>query len=171
MNNIAVTEDLDQTIWGTVDAILHQYNRDSSRLVDLLLAVQRVIPKQYIPKEIALYIADNLQIPLVKVYDVITFYSALSQEPRGRNVIQYCNSVVCRLNGHHGLVATLTEILGVEPGQATEDGHIWLEASPCFGACDISPAIRINGQVYGRLTSREALIEALVHAEVLDETC
>lgn len=144
-----------------IDSIIDVYQSNSTKLVGLLLDVQDIIPKQYIPREVAAYISEKMNIPLSKTYDVISFYAALSDVPRADYVIQLCDSVVCKVTGNTTLRDTITELLGIRELQATADGKYWLEYTPCFGACDISPAMRINGKVFGHLTTANSVKEVL----------
>ena len=144
-----------------INAIFEKYNSDSSRLVNILLEIQDIVPKQYIPKEIASYVSQNLDIPFSRVYDVISFYAALSTTPRADNVIQVCDSVVCKVVGNDPLKSTLENVLGIKIGEISSDRKYALEHTPCFGACDIAPAIRVNGRVYGHLTDETKVREAL----------
>lgn len=143
-----------------IDAVLENFGNDSTRLIGMLLEVQNIVPKQFIPKEVAMYIGEKIDVPLSRVYDVISFYEALSDVPRADIVVQLCDSVVCKVTGDTGLKAYLEQILGIGIGEMTQDGEYYLEMSPCFGACDVSPAIRVNGVVYGHLTSAEAVKNA-----------
>ena len=144
-----------------IDAIIVNFQSNSSRLVGILLDIQNIIPKQYIPREVATYVSERMNVPLSRVYDVISFYGALSERPRAEYVIQLCDSVVCKVTGNSILQDTITELLGVNAYEATKDGKYWVEHTPCFGACDISPAMRINGKVYGHLTSFESVKKIL----------
>ncbi len=140
-----------------IDSIIESYQSNSSKLVGILLDVQDIVPKQYIPREIASYISEKMNIPLSRIYDVISFYAALSDVPRADYVIQLCDSVVCKVTGNTVLRDAVTDLLGIKEQEATEDGKYWLEYTPCFGACDISPAMRINGRVYGRLNTFDSV--------------
>lgn len=144
-----------------IDTIISGYQGNSTKLVGILLDVQDIIPKQYIPREVATYISEKMNIPLSKVYDVISFYAALSDVPRADFVIQLCDSVVCKVTGNTILRDTISELLGISEQEATADGKYWLEYTPCFGACDISPAMRINGKVYGHLTTPNSIKQVL----------
>ena len=143
-----------------IDAVLENFGNDSTRLIGMLLEVQKIVPKQFIPKEIAMYIGEKLVVPLSRVYDVISFYEALSDVPRANIVVQLCDSVVCKVTHDTVLQEYLEQIMGIGIGEMTKDGEYYLEKAPCFGACDISPAIRVNGIVYGHLTSSEAIENA-----------
>ena len=69
--------------------------------------------------------------------------------------MQVCRSIACKVNGSDTLLDTVKSILGVEPGEVTYDGRFTIEEVSCFGACDVAPAIRINGTVYGHLDTTE----------------
>lgn len=144
-----------------INAIFDKYNGDPSRLVNILLDIQEIVPKQYIPKEIAFYVSKKLEIASSRVYDVISFYAALSDTPRADNVIQVCDSVVCKVVGNDPLKNSLESIFGIKVGEITSDAKYALEYTPCFGACDIAPAIRVNGRVYGHLTDETKIKDAL----------
>lgn len=156
---------LTPNLMAQIDRILSAYNMDPTRLVGMLLEIQDAIPKQYIPKEIAVYVGEKLDLPLSRVYDVISFYESLSDVPRADIVIQFCDSVVCKVTGNNSLKTSLEKILDIRMGESTGDGKYHLESSPCFGACDISPAIRINGVVFGPLKSEEAVRKVLARFE------
>jgi len=140
-----------------IDEIIKNYQSNSTKLVGILLDIQDIVPKQYIPREVAAYVSEKMNIPLSKVYDVISFYAALSDVPRADYVIQLCDSVVCKVTGNTILRDTITDLLGIKEREATADGKYWLEYTPCFGACDISPAMRINGKVFGPLTTAKSV--------------
>lgn len=135
--------------------ILDEHDRDGSHLVSILLAVQNIVPMRYIPEEVAYFLAEELGIKVSRVFDCITFYAALHDKPRAKIPIEVCSSIVCHVTGGNELLKNLTLLLGVDVGEATPDGRFIIETVPCFGACDVAPAIRINGKVYGRLITRD----------------
>ncbi|WP_019554881.1 NADH-quinone oxidoreductase subunit NuoE family protein [Propionispira raffinosivorans] len=144
-----------------IDLILAAHENDGSQLVGILLDIQELIPNHYIPEEIAYYLAEKLDVKITNIYDCITFYSSLSTTPRAKYPIQICNSIVCKVNQNDTIFTTLKELLGIDLNEVTYDGRFTLESVTCFGACDMAPAVRINGKVYGYLTSR-AKIENLL---------
>ena len=148
---------LTKELASKIDSIINNYQSVSTKLVGIMLDIQDVVPKQYIPREVAAYVSEKMNIPLSRIYDVISFYAALSDVPRADYVIQLCDSVVCKVTDNTTLRDSITKILGIKEGEATADGKYWLEYTPCFGACDISPAIRINGKVYGNLTTEDSV--------------
>ncbi|KXG76142.1 NADH-quinone oxidoreductase subunit NuoE family protein [Thermotalea metallivorans] len=146
---------LDKDLFDKIDGIIHAYEHDRHNLVQILLQAQDLIPRHYIPMEVATYIGEQLGVPLSKVYDVISFYSALSDRPKAQHVIQLCKSTTCRVNKYQTVRDVLERELDIKMGEITSDGKFALEYSACFGACDISPAFRIDTEVFGNLNEEK----------------
>jgi NADH:ubiquinone oxidoreductase subunit E len=96
--------------------------------------------------------ADSLNLSIGEVYGVSTFYSFLSTQPRGKNVIRVCKSVPCYLKGSPMILQSIEDELGIKPGQVTRDKNFSLELANCIGACDRAPAMLVNHDVHGNLT-------------------
>ena len=152
-----------------IDAILAEYTYQRTHLVAILLAVQAAVPRHYISETVAYYLAEKLNLRISEIYDCITFYAAIHDQPRAACPLELCHSIVCRVNESDNLLAELKSQLGVELGEVTADGRFVIEAVSCFGACDQAPALRVNGRVYGNLDSREKIAALLnsLSAEVL----
>ena len=106
----------------------------------------------YLPIEVQTIIADELGIPLEKVYGVATFYAQFSLYPKGKYKISVCLGTACYVKGSGDLYNALMEKLGISGGECTPDGKFSLEACRCIGACGLAPVITVNDDVYGRLT-------------------
>ena len=104
--------------------------------------------------------ARSLGLPLSEVYGVTTFYSFLSVEPLGRNVIRVCKSVPCYLKHGEMIIENVGKALGISPGETTPDGRFSFELTNCIGACDKAPAMLINDELHGDLTP-EKIVEIL----------
>jgi NADH:ubiquinone oxidoreductase subunit E len=144
-----------------IDQVLAAHDHDATQIVGILLEVQNLIPQQYVPEAVAFYIAEKLPIKVSIIYDCLTFYSSLSDKPRAKYPVEICRSVVCRVNDSDSLLDTLKKILNIEVGEVTYDGRFMIEEVLCFGACDVAPAIRINGKVYGHLDTPEKVRSVL----------
>lgn len=151
---------IDQVV---IDGILGAYQYDSVNLLQILLKVQSVEEENYISEEVATYVAHKLNIPLSRVYEVVTYFAALSHKPQGKYVIQICNTTVCKLNGFNDVLEWFKDTLKVNAGETTSDGLFTIKLTPCIGACDVSPAIKIGHKVYGNLDKEkvEGIISAL----------
>lgn len=143
-----------------VDEILSKYHHDKTNLLPILIETQDSHPQNYVSEKTSMYIAKKLGISLAKVAAAISFFSALSKKPRGNNIIRVCKSTACMVNNHENLVDILTEELGINVGQTTDDGVFTLEQTECIGACDRAPAFKVNKKVYGNL-SKNKIIEIL----------
>ena len=106
----------------------------------------------YLPIEVQTIIADELCIPLEKVYGVATFYAQFSLYPKGKYKISVCLGTACYVKGSGDLYNALMEKLGIAGGECTPDGKFSLEACRCIGACGLAPVLTVNEDVYGRLT-------------------
>ena len=146
-----------------IDKITEKYHKDENELLQILLETQRLIEKNYIPKEVSDKIAYEVGVPNAKVYNLVTFFDALSDKPRGKFIINICEGTTCSLKNKN-IVETFEKKLNINIGETTEDERYTLRYSPCFGACDISPAVRINDDVYGNLTE-EKIEKILVNIE------
>ena len=97
-------------------------------------------------------IAEEMDIPLEKVYGVVTFYSQFSLYPKGKYKMSVCLGTACYVKGSGDVYSKLIEKLGIEGGECTADGKFSLEACRCIGACGLAPVLTVNDDVYGRLT-------------------
>lgn len=144
-----------------IDRVIADHGGNPTDLVGILLDVQALSERRHISQPAAYYIARKLGLKITQVYDVISFYTALHDKPRAKYPLEVCNSAPCRVKDSDSLLATLKEILGIEEGEVTYDGRFTIEKVPCFGACDVSPAVRVNGIVYGNLVDRERILSML----------
>jgi NADH:ubiquinone oxidoreductase subunit E len=144
-----------------IDKIIASYDDPSPKMLEILLEVQDSVDEKYISEPEAYYVAEKMNVKPTQVYDVISFFAALHDKPRAKFPIQVCSSIVCKVNDSNSLMANLQDLLGVGLNEATADGKFIIEEVACFGACDVAPAVRINGVVYGHLTTKEKVAEIL----------
>ena len=89
---------------------------------------------------------------LAEIFGVVTFYSFFSLQPKGKYIIGCCLGTACYVKGAQMIIDKFSEILGIQPGETTEDGLFTIDALRCIGACGIAPAVTINGKVYPKMT-------------------
>lgn len=106
----------------------------------------------YLPEEVQQIISDEMQIPMSKIFGVVTFYSFYSLQPKGKYKISVCLGTACYVKGSGQVYDKLQQILGIAGGECTPDGKFSLEACRCVGACGLAPVMMINDDVHGRLT-------------------
>ena len=102
----------------------------------------------YIPLEVQELVSDLTGVPVSDIYGVVTFYSFFSMTPKGKYVIGVCLGTACYVKGSQLVLDKFGELLGIKPGQTTEDGLFTLDVLRCIGACAVAPAVSINGKVY-----------------------
>ena len=144
-----------------INGIIASYGGLTSQLLEILLEIQDASDAKYISEAAAYYVAEQMDIKPTQIYDVISFFSSLHGTPRAKFPIQICSSIVCKVNGGDSLLEQLQSLLGVGVNEPTADGKYMIEPVPCFGACDVAPAIRVNGVVYGKIDSKEKLAEII----------
>lgn len=97
-------------------------------------------------------IADMLDMPLIRVMEVATFFSQINLQPVGEFHIQLCGTTPCMLCGAEELKAAIAEKLSIRPGMTTTDGKFTLSEVECLGACCNAPMVQINDDYYEDLT-------------------
>ena len=134
-------------------AAIAEAKGDKSRLMAVMQEAQGIYG--YLPYEVQAIIAEGLDVPLEKVYGVATFYAQFALSPKGRYNISVCLGTACYVKGSDKVLEKISEEIGIEPGECTEDAKFSLEACRCIGACGLAPVMTVNDDVYGRLTPEE----------------
>ncbi len=109
----------------------------------------------YLPAEVQEFIAKQLNIPVSKVYGIVSFYSFFTMTPKGKYPIDVCLGTACHVRGSDKLLEEFRRQLGIGEGQTTEDGLFSLSTLRCVGACSLAPVAMIGEKVYGRLTPNQ----------------
>ena len=109
----------------------------------------------YLPMEVQAMVAEGLGVSLEEVFGVSTFYSQFALTPKGRNHISVCLGTACYVKGADKVLERITQKLGIQPEECTEDGAFSLTACRCIGACGLAPVMTVNDEVYGRLVPED----------------
>lgn len=118
----------------------------------------------FVPPEAVPVVAEVLNLSRAEVHGVVTFYHHFRRTPPGRHTVQICRAESCQSMGAEALVAHARQKLGVEFHQTTPDGAFSLDAVYCLGNCACSPAVMVDGDLFGRVTP-ERLDEILAERE------
>ncbi len=108
-------------------------------------------------------VADRLEMPYIRVYEVATFYTMFRLSPVGRYHVQLCGTTPCMLRGANDLKSVCERAIG-KKGQVSESGRLSWEEVECLGACANAPIVQINDYYYEDLTT-ESLGEILEKLE------
>ncbi len=121
--------------------------RHQSAVMPLLDLAQRQAGG-WLPREVLDYIADYLDMPRIRVYEVATFYTMYNTKPVGRHLVQLCRTTPCWLCGSEDVLNACRDFLGIGIGETTEDGLFTLIEVECLGACCNAPMMQINDDFY-----------------------
>ncbi|MDK2929886.1 MAG: formate dehydrogenase alpha subunit [Bacillota bacterium] len=136
-----------------VDEIFEGFESREGILIPMLQKLQDVYG--YLPRPALERAAKLVKVPLARIYGVATFYAQFRLRPRGRNIIRVCQGTACHVRGGREILKEVQEVLGIGPGESTEDLRFSLEPVACLGACGLAPTMMINDDTYGRLTPRK----------------
>ena len=146
-----------------VRTICDKHGNNPGELINILHEAQHLhgyLPEEFIltgeriteiKKEMQRIIASKLNIPVSKVYGVVTFYTFFTMTPKGKHPISVCMGTACYVRGSEKLLEEFKRVLGIEVGETTPDGKFSLDCLRCVGACGLAPVVMIGEKVYGRL--------------------
>lgn len=150
-----------------IDALTKRYPSAKSALMPVLYMAQQDFG--YLSMETQQMIADVLNLRLMEVREVVTFYTMFKEQPHGKYLLEVCTNVSCMLNGADELYAQMKETLGIGPGEITEDGLFSIAEVECAGACAGAPVVQVNNVYHEKATaeSMQALITKVRAGEVI----
>ncbi|NLJ90612.1 MAG: NAD(P)H-dependent oxidoreductase subunit E [Clostridiales bacterium] len=130
--------------------VINKHRGEKGALMPILHEAQDIYG--YLPIEVQTIISDELNIPLEKIYGVVTFYSQFSLTPKGKYEISVCLGTACYVKGAGDIYNKIKQLLNIDEGECTPDGKFSLTGCRCIGACGLAPVITINDDVHGKLT-------------------
>jgi NADH-quinone oxidoreductase subunit E len=132
-----------------------------------LLTIAQAQNGGWLPQPALDHVADVLQMPPIRVYEVASFYDMFNTRPVGRIQVRVCTTTPCWLCGSDDVVRACKDALGIEIGQSTADGRFFLREFECLGACANAPILWVDDDYYEDLTyeSTKAIVEALTRGE------
>ncbi len=129
--------------------ICKSFNNDPGELINVLHKTQHEFG--YLPAEVQEVVAHDLNIPVARVYGVVTFYSFFNMTPKGENPISICTGTACYVRGAEKVLAEFKKQLNIEVGDTTPDGKFSLSCLRCVGACGLAPVVLVGEKTYGRV--------------------
>ena len=140
---------LSEAAVAKINEICDRHINDKTPLMMILSDIQKEYG--YVPVEVQELVSEKTGISVAEIYGVVTFYSFFSLKPKGKYIIGCCLGTACYVKGAQQIIDKFSEILGIGPGETTEDGLFTIDALRCIGACGIAPAVTINGTVYPKM--------------------
>jgi NADH:ubiquinone oxidoreductase subunit E len=143
-----------------LDKIIMKHKGKPGGLIPVLEEAQ--VALEYLPMSVQKKIAKELNLPLSRVYGVVTFYSFFTMTPRGKHTVRTCLGTACYVRGGKAIAETLQKELGINEGETTPDRMFTLETVRCLGACGLGPVVVVDEDLHGRVKSskvKEMLIQ------------
>lgn len=149
-----------------IDQTIAKHSGKPGELLSVLEAVQEHDPHKYLPPETLRYIAAKLDIPLSRLFSVVTFYALFNLEPQGDNTICICRGTACHTRNSRALLESLRlELgLGIDDGEngsdadkitlTTPDKKFTVRTVACFGQCALAPVVEVNHRICGHVNER-----------------
>lgn len=109
----------------------------------------------YLPAQALAEISRMLKVPKSSLFSVASFYEMLSTKPRGRHVIQFCESAPCHVVGGRQVWQALQAALNLEPEETSPDGKWTLITVSCLGVCGVGPVVVVDDDIYGNVRPEE----------------
>jgi formate dehydrogenase subunit gamma len=129
---------------------------------ELLLQVLHAFMTRYgyIGEEAIRLIADELNLSRAEVHGVVSYYHDFRTEPAGEHVVKICQSEACQAMGSRELTAHAEKALDASIASTSDDGKVTLDPVYCLGLCACSPAVMVDGKVYGKVDAD--MLDALI---------
>jgi len=131
-------------------AVVSKYGGNRDSLISILQDIQAEY--RYLPEEALRVIARQLDLQLIQVYAVATFFKAFSLKPRGEHMVSVCQGTACHVRGASAVLDEVKRRLGIEPGETTQDMRFTLETVNCLGACALGPIMVVDGDYHGQMS-------------------
>ena len=134
----------------TFDETLRRYPTKRAALLPILWLAQKQFG--WISQPVMEYVGTLLDLPPVKVYEVVTFYTMFQKRPVGKYHFQVCRTLSCELCGKDEILRRLKEKLGVGVGETSPDGRFTITEVECLGSCGTAPMLQLNEDFHENLT-------------------
>lgn len=151
---MAIEEIATQDVMEAVHAAVEHHGATRTELIPILNEVNRKLG--YLPGEALEEISRKLRVPKSQLFSVASFYQMLSTKPRGKHVIQFCESAPCHVVGGRQVWEALQEHVKLHAsGETTPDGLWTLITTSCLGVCAVGPVIIVDTDIYGNVTPEQ----------------
>jgi NADH-quinone oxidoreductase E subunit len=133
-----------------IDKIIKSYSREKSALIAILQKIENSYG--YLPAWALRHVSEKLNVPMIQVYGVASFYDAFHLTPRGKHLIRVCLGTACYLRGSVRILDALENELGIKDGGTTPDLEFSLQSVRCLGACALAPVMVVGERYFDKMT-------------------
>ena len=132
-----------------IKGVCDSFNKDPQELINVLHACQEHFG--YLPAEVQEVVSEGLEVPVAKIYGVVTFYSFFTMTPKGKHPISVCMGTACYVRGAEKVLDEFKKELHINVGESTKDNKFSLSSLRCVGACGLAPVVLVGDKTYGRV--------------------
>ena len=133
-----------------VDKIVQSYSCEKSALIAILQEIENLYG--YLPAWALRHVSEKLEVPMIQVYGVASFYDAFHLTPRGKHLIRVCLGTACYLRGSARILEALENELDIKDGETTHDLKFSLQSVRCLGACALAPVMVVGEHHFDKMT-------------------
>ena len=133
-----------------LNAIIKKYDGKKEFLICILQDIQNIF--EYLPRNALIHISEKLDIPLIQVYGVATFFKAFSLTPRGGHTCTVCLGTACHVRGAEKVLDKVKRSLDIDVGETTKDMQFSLKTVNCLGACALGPMMVVDEDYHGHMS-------------------
>jgi NADH-quinone oxidoreductase subunit E len=141
--------------------------RKQSAVIPIMWLVQK--QEGWVSEPAIRAIAELLDMPVIRVLEVATFYTMFHLHPVGQHHLQVCGTTPCMLRGAEEMKSICKRRIG-EAHSTSADGKFSWEEVECLGACVNAPVVAIDDYYHEDLTADalEALMDKLARGEKIE---
>lgn len=132
-----------------VESFIKKHSCERKSLLPILRDIQAEY--NFLPQEALILVSESLNVPLIDIVGVATFYTSFSLEPRGKHTITVCLGTACHVRGAPKVLEEFERKLNIMAGHTTEDKEFTLETVNCFGCCAIGPVVVVDKDYYAEI--------------------
>lgn len=133
-----------------IEDIFSRYPKKPESLVMILQDIQGAMG--YLSEAALERVAEELNLPLAKVYSVASFYRVLKFKPTGKHNVKVCMGTACHVKGAPLILNSVLSKLKIKDGETTDDRKFTVQSVGCIGACAIGPVVEVNEECCGNMT-------------------
>ena len=110
---------------------------------------------EYLPRKALIHVSKKLDIPLIQIYGVATFFKAFSLLPKGGHTCTVCLGTACHVRGAEKVLDKIKRTLDIDVDETTKDMSFTLKSVNCLGACALGPMVVIDDDYHGHMTQNK----------------
>ena len=161
-SHVQIVDDEQTYVWpkevkAEIKKLIAKYpkGREASAVIPMLKIAQNTFDG-WLPTGLMNLVAETLNMPPVRVYEVASFYDMFYTKPVGKHIVRVCTNVSCMVRGCYKVLSEIEDELGIKAGATSNDGLVTLEEFECLGACCEGPMMMIDDHYHTSLTNDKA---------------